>query len=190
VRNTASASSLAYWDGIPEPSGAYVGAAVAKRTPDGSDAVADALRRKRRRTRGGTPPRPDASHNTGALPAPRPIAPPEVAPSLPPMQTMSRRALLGVDVLRVVAAKADVLTTTLKRRPRHPTAATAAKYTAADNAFRVYVASGTNAEAAVAGATAAYGDLAALVARATATVEKAPAAGSGEQCFHPLSTLE
>jgi len=190
VRNTASASSLAYWDGIPEPSGADVGAVVAKRTPDGSDAVADALRRKRRRTRGGTPPRPDASHNTGALPAPRPIAPPEVAPSLPPMQTMSRRALLGVDVLRVVAAKADVLATTLKRRPRHPTAATAAKYTAADNAFRVYVAPGTNAEAAVAEATAAYGELAALVARATATVEKAPAAGSGEQCFRPLSTLE
>ena len=190
MRNTASASSLAYWGGIREPSGADVGAAIAKRTPDGSDAVADALRRKRRRKRGGTPPRPDASHNTGALPPPRPSAPPEVAPSLPPMQTLSRRALLRVDVLRVVDAKADVLATTLKRRPHHPTAATAAKYTAADNAFRVYVAAAANAEAAVAGATDAYDELAALVARATATVKKAPAAGSGEQCFRPLSTLE
>jgi len=90
----------------------------------------------------------------------------------------------------VVVAKADVLATTLKRRPAHPTAATAAMCSAADDAFRVYVAAAADAEAAVAGATAAYDELAALVARATATAETAPASGSGEPSFGPSSEFE
>ena len=106
------------------------------------------------------------------------------------MKALSRRALLAVQALRVVVAKADVLATTLKRRPDHPTAATAATYSAADDAFRVYVAAAADAEAAVAGATAAYDELAALVARATAPAETAPASGSGEPIFGPSSEFE
>lgn len=97
---------------------------------------------------------------------------------------------MAVQALHVVVANADVLATTLKRRSDHPTPATAAKYSAADDASRVYVAAAVDAEAAVAGATAAYDELVATLARATATAETAPASGSREPSIGPSSEFE
>lgn len=174
-----------YWGGLPEePYATSSAMRAANSKNDGSDAVADALRRKRRRTRGGTPSRPDATKQIGAVGPPRLPASRGRAMSMRCAQNLSRQAFADAARFRKVVAKGDVVATRLKRRPQRPTAETAAIYSVADHDFRVYQAAVADTETAVAAAAAACAKLATLVAKAEATAETAAAAiGSAELCF-------